>query len=92
MEKNVRGTDLTKSKESQVKAPNQRWMLHEFVVASLWMGEIPYYIGYSSMYNYWGFAEQIPQKVIVLNTEKNRMRKIGKISFRTMKISSKFSS
>jgi len=72
-----------------LKAPNQRWMLHEFVVASLWMGETPYYIGYSSMYNYWGFTEQIPQKVIVLNAEKNRMRKIGKIYFLAMKISSK---
>ncbi|MBE3095259.1 MAG: hypothetical protein IMZ52_09535, partial [Actinobacteria bacterium] len=42
-----------------------------------------------SMYNYWGFTEQIPQKVTILNTEINRMRKIGKISFRAMKISSK---
>jgi predicted transcriptional regulator of viral defense system len=72
-----------------LKAPNQSWMPHEFVVASLWMGKIPYYIWYSSMYNYWGFTEQIPQKVTVLNTEKNQMRKIGKISFRAMKISSK---
>jgi len=72
-----------------LKAPNQSWMPHEFVVASLWMSKIPYYIGYSSMYNYWGFTEQIPQKVTVLNTEKNQMRKIGKISFRAMKISSK---
>ena len=40
------------------------------------------------MYNYWGFTEQIPQKVIVLNTEKNRMRKIVKIYFWAMKISS----
>jgi predicted transcriptional regulator of viral defense system len=71
-----------------LKAPNQSWMPHEFVVASLWMGEIPYYVGYSSMYNYWGFTEQIPQKVIVLNTEKNRMRKIGKISFQAVKIPS----
>lgn len=72
-----------------LKAPNQSWMPHEFVVASLWMGEIPYYVGYSSMYNYWGFTEQIPQKVTILNAETNRMRKIGKISFRAMKISSK---
>jgi predicted transcriptional regulator of viral defense system len=63
-------------------------MPHEFIVASLWIGEIPYYIGYNSMYNYWGFTEQIPQKVTVLNTEKNRMRKIGKIYFKAMKISS----
>jgi len=72
-----------------LKAPNQSWMPHEFVVASLWMGEISYYVGYSSMYNYWGFTEQIPQKVTILNAETNRMRKIGKISFRAMKISSK---
>ncbi len=72
-----------------LKAPNQSWMPHEFVVSSLWMGEIPYYVGYSSMYNYWGFTEQISQKVTILNTEINRMRKIGKISFRAMKISSK---
>jgi len=72
-----------------LKAPNQSWMPHEFVVASLWMGEISYYVGYSSMYNYWGFTEQIPQKVTILNADTNRMRKIGKISFRAMKISSK---
>ena len=72
-----------------LKAPNQSWMPHEFVVASLWMGKIPYYIGYNSMYNYWDFTEQIPQKVTVLNTEKNQIRKIGEINFRAMKISSK---
>ena len=68
-----------------LKAPNQSWMPHEFVVASLWMGEISYYIGYGSMYNHWGFTEQIPQKVTVLNTKINRVRKIGKINFRAMK-------
>jgi len=72
-----------------LKAPNQSWMPHEFVVASLWMGETPYYIGYSSIYNYWGFTEQIPQKVIILNINKNRTRKISKITFLAMKISSK---
>jgi len=72
-----------------LKAPNQSWMPHEFVVASLWMGETPYYIGYSSIYNYWGFTEQIPQKVIILNTRKNRERTIGKINFCAMKVSSK---
>lgn len=72
-----------------LKAPNQSWMPHEFVVASLWMGETPYYIGYGSIFNYWGFTEQIPQKVVILNIDKNRMRKIGKISFLALKISSK---
>ena len=72
-----------------LRAPNQSWMPHEFVIASLWMGETPYYIGYSSIYNYWGFTEQIPQKVTILNIDKNRARKIKKITFLAMKISSK---
>jgi predicted transcriptional regulator of viral defense system len=70
-----------------LKAPNQRWMPNEFVVASLWIGEIPYYIGYSSMYNYWGFTEQIPQSVTVLNTAKEWKRKIKSIRYVAMKIS-----
>lgn len=72
-----------------LKAPNQSWFPHKFIVASMWVGEIPYYVGYSSIYNYWGFTEQIPKRITVLNTEKNRMRKIGKISFQAMKLSSK---
>jgi len=71
-----------------LKAPNQSWMPHEFVIAFLWMGDTPYYIGYSSMYNYWGFTEQIAQKVTVLNTDRSRKRTIGKIAYRAIKISS----
>lgn len=70
-----------------LKAPNQRWMPSEFAVASLWMGDVPYYIGYSSMYNYWGFTEQLPQSVCVLNTQKEWRRKIGKNSYVAIKIS-----
>ena len=70
-----------------LKAPNQRWMPSEFIVASSWMGDIPYYIGYSSMYNYWGFTEQIPQSVFVLNTQKEWRRKIGKNSYTALQIS-----
>ncbi|PIP68377.1 MAG: hypothetical protein CO035_03285 [Candidatus Omnitrophica bacterium CG_4_9_14_0_2_um_filter_42_8] len=70
-----------------LKAPNQRWMPSELVVASLWMENIPYYIGYSSMYNYWGFTEQIPQAVFVLNTQKEWKRKIGQNTYAAIQIS-----
>jgi predicted transcriptional regulator of viral defense system len=70
-----------------LKAPNQHWMPNEFVVASSWMGDIPYYIGYNSMYNYWGFTEQIPQSVFVLNTRKRWKRKIGKNIYIAIRIS-----
>ncbi|MDD5659450.1 MAG: type IV toxin-antitoxin system AbiEi family antitoxin [Actinomycetota bacterium] len=70
-----------------LKAPNQRWMPNEYVVASLWMDEIPYYIGYTSMYSYWGFTDQIPQSVTILNTIKEGKRNIKNIKYMAVKIS-----
>ena len=72
-----------------IKAPNQEWMPNEFIVANLWMGDTPYYIGYFTMYNYWGFTEQIPRTVFVLNTAKSCKKEIGDIRYEAVKINSK---
>lgn len=69
-----------------MKAPNQQWMPNEFVVADLWMGSTPYYIGYFTMYNYWGFTEQIPRTIFVLNTAKSCKKEIGGIGYQAVKI------
>jgi len=69
-----------------IKAPNQQWMPNEFVVASLWMGETPYYIGYFTMYNYWGFTDQIPRTIFILNTDKSSKKDIGGIRYEAVKI------
>jgi Predicted transcriptional regulator len=70
-----------------LKAPKQRWMPNELVAAALWLGEIPYYIGYASMYNYWGLTQQIPQSVIVINTQKEWQKKIGKNAYKAVQVS-----
>lgn len=72
-----------------IKAPNQQWMPNEFVVASLWMGDIPYYIGYFTMYNYWRFTDQVPQTVFVANTKKNVKKIISNIRFVALRIDEK---
>lgn len=72
-----------------IKAPNQQWMPNEFVIADLWMGDTPYYIGYFTMYNYWGFTEQIPRTIFVLNTAKSCKKEIGSIRYEAVKINSK---
>lgn len=73
-----------------IKAPNQRWNPHDFVVTSLWMGDTPYYIGYVSAYYYWKFTDQIPQVVFVLNTKKSiKKKKIGSLRFIAVRISPK---
>jgi len=72
-----------------IKAPNQQWMPNEFVIADLWMGDTPYYIGYFTMYNYWGFTEQIPRTIFVLNTVKSRKKEINGIRYEAVKIDPK---
>lgn len=69
-----------------IKAPNQQWMPNEFILADLWMGDAPYYIGYFTMYNYWGFTEQIPRTIFVLNTVKSRKTTIQNIRYEAVKI------
>ena len=69
-----------------LKAPNQQWMPNEFMVADLWMGAAPYYIGYFTMYNYWGFTEQIPRTIFVLNTLKSCKKEISGIRYEAVKI------
>ena len=69
-----------------IKAPNQQWMPNEFILADLWMGDAPYYIGYFTMYNYWGFTEQIPRTIFVLNTVKSRKTIIQNIRYEAVKI------
>jgi predicted transcriptional regulator of viral defense system len=69
-----------------IKAPNQLWIPNEFITAKLWIGDAPYYIGYFTMYNYWGFTEQIPQTVFILNTEKSRTKIISHVRYKAVKI------
>lgn len=69
-----------------IKAPNQLWVPNEYITAKLWMGDIPYYIGYFTMYNYWGFTEQVPQTMFVLNTKKSCTKTIGNVRYKAVRI------
>ncbi len=46
-----------------------------------------YYVGYSQMYNYYGFTDQIFQQMFIINTSTQSERKIGKIQFNLIKVS-----
>ncbi len=69
-----------------IKAPNQLWVPNEYITAKLWMGDTPYYIGYFTMYNYWGFTEQVPQTMFVLNTKKSCTKTIGNVRYKAVRI------
>lgn len=63
--------------------------INEFLIPSVLFPKGNYYIGYSTMYNYYGFTDQLFQVIYILNTSLQREKIIGGIRFKMVKISSK---
>lgn len=64
-----------------------RYTEHEFVMASKLVS--PYYIGYWSTLNYYGFTEQTPFTVFIVTTKRIRNRRILGIDYRFVTVSKK---
>jgi predicted transcriptional regulator of viral defense system len=62
--------------------------VNEFLIPSIFFPKDNYYVGYSTMFNYYNFTDQQFQIVYVLNTTLCRKRTIAGLSFRFMKIPS----
>jgi len=60
--------------------------IDELLIPPLFFPEDNYYIGYSTMFNYYGFTEQLFQTVYTLNTSKSMKKVIMGISFNFIKI------
>ncbi|MBU1044563.1 MAG: hypothetical protein KJ915_09250 [Candidatus Omnitrophica bacterium] len=60
--------------------------IDEMLIPPLYLPKNNYYIGYSTMFNYYGFSEQIFQTLYVLNTSFNKKKIICGISFKFLKI------
>lgn len=60
--------------------------INEFEIASLLFPKDNYYIGYATMYNYYGFTEQIFQTMYVLNTTRQGERVIANMRFKLIRI------
>lgn len=60
----------------------------EFLIPTIFFPKNDYYIGYSTMFNYYNFTDQQFQKVYVLNPRISRERIIAGISFKFVKIAS----
>lgn len=64
-----------------------RYTEHEFVIASNLVN--PYYIGYWSALNHYGFTEQAPFTVFVATTKRLKNRKILDVDYRFITVSKK---
>lgn len=63
--------------------------INEYIVPPLLFPRGNYYVGYSTMYNYYGFSDQISQTMYVLNTAVQRQKYIGNMLFKLFRISPK---
>ena len=60
--------------------------LNEFLIPPVLFPKGNYYVGYSNMYNFYGFTEQLYQTMYVLNTALQREREICGVPFKLLKI------
>jgi len=63
--------------------------INEFLVPPLLFPKGNYYVGYGTMFNYYGFTDQLYQDMDILNTTLQRKKTIGGILFRLIKVAPK---
>lgn len=61
--------------------------INELLIPSVFFPRKNYYIGYSTMFNYYGFTEQLFQTVYVLNTSLSEERIVCGVSYKFLKVS-----
>lgn len=61
--------------------------ISEFLVPAVFFPKSDYYLGYSTMFNYYNFTDQQFQTVYVLNPRISKKRTIAGVSFKFIKIS-----
>ncbi len=63
--------------------------INEFLIPPVLFPNGNYYIGYSTMYSYYGFTDQIFQTMYILNTSLQREKVVGGMRFKMIKVSAK---
>ena len=69
-----------------MKAPGGEWAGNEYVIAKALVKGAKYYIGYSSVFNSYGFTDQVAQMVHVVNEKYSLKKNIGGVRYRLIKV------
>lgn len=69
-----------------MKAPQGRWAGNEYVVAKALINGAKYYIGYSSVFNSYGFTEQVAQMIHVVNDKYSIKKTLGGVRYKLIKV------
>ena len=63
--------------------------INEFLIPPVFFPKGNYYVGYSTMYNYYGFTDQLFQIIYIINTSLQKDKAIGSMRFKMVRISPK---
>ncbi|MFA5500677.1 MAG: hypothetical protein WC404_06330 [Candidatus Omnitrophota bacterium] len=69
-----------------MKAPGGKWAGNEYVIAKALVSGAKYYIGYSSVFNSYGFTDQVAQMTHVVNNKYSLNKNVGGIRYKLIKV------
>lgn len=69
-----------------MKAPQGKWAGNEYLIAKALVNGAKYYIGYSSVFNSYGFTEQIAQMIHVINDKYSVKKTIDGVRYKLIKV------
>ena len=69
-----------------MKAPGGKWAGNEYVIAKALTRGANYYIGYSSVFNSYGFTDQIAQMIHVVNEKYSLRKNVDGIRYKLIKV------
>jgi len=69
-----------------MKAPGGKWAGNEYVIAKALVSGAKYYIGYSSVFNSYGFTDQVAQMIHVVNNKYSLNKNVGGIRYKLIKV------
>lgn len=69
-----------------MKAPQGIWAGNEYVIAKALINRAKYYIGYSSVFNSYGFTEQVAQMIHVVNDRYSINKTVDGVRYKLIKV------
>lgn len=69
-----------------MKASQGRWMANEYLISKALAREASYYIGYSTVFNSYGFIDQVAQLVHIVNDRYSMSKNIFGVGYRLIKV------
>ncbi|NQT29204.1 MAG: hypothetical protein HQ596_01400 [Candidatus Saganbacteria bacterium] len=69
-----------------MKAPHGKWVVNEYLVAKALARKADYYIGYASVFNSYGFTDQVSQMIYIVNNTYSFAKTIFGVRYKLKKV------